>query len=115
MLDITLNQRAAWRAATDFRVRLREEFGLSTPSSEEVFLECQAKHGYDAIHRLILPSDSTASIGCVVPKAGTRRVETCPSFLHNNTCHDIFKLTVLFAKLAEYVLHGGIRPLGHLR
>jgi len=78
-------------------------------------LDGQTEYAHDAVHGLVLPSDSAAAIGGVVPEAGASRVEARAVLLHDDACDNVFEgFRELRQRVQALLDHIG-RPLVYFR
>ena len=66
--------------------------------------DTEPKDTDNAVHCLILPSDSAAAVGHVIPETGTSRVQTGAVLLHDDTGYCNRKETKTFKITGEYIL-----------
>ena len=65
-----------------------------------LYLNRQAKHAHNTIHRFVLPSNCATAVCGIVPEARAGRMQTCTILLHNDASYDIFEG---FSKLGQLV------------
>ena len=76
-------------------------------------LDSKTKNANDAVHCFILPSNSAASISCVVPVARVGHVQTSSIFLHDHTIYNVLEWLAQFSKLVKTLLNNITGPLVH--
>jgi len=77
-------------------------------------LNGKTKYGNNTVQALILPSDGTAAVRCVIPEAGTCRVKTSPRLLHDCAIHNVLKRFLQTSQSKEASLNNRRGPLADL-
>lgn len=75
------------------------------------YLDSETKHADDTVHALVFPPQSTASIGRVIPVAGTGGVQSCSVLLHNHRSDNVLERSAQFGQLVQALLDDVGSPL----